>query len=151
MGTNLGEIGIKMQFTHKEIHFKKCHLQSGGRFTSGSMRYLLGVDDPRLSGLPGIHFSICSHPWMLTDGGIMYNRIDRFTVSLYFPNGRHLPAIRAVQGDCQWLLKTVEIPTGQMSPRSIGNGAILTCIYCSQSKKDDASQMEAMSHSQWQP
>ena len=31
--------------------------------------------------------------------------IDCFTVSLHSPNGRLTPAIRAVQGDCQWLLK----------------------------------------------
>ena len=27
--------------------------------------------------------------------------VDYLTVSLHSPNGRHLPAIRAVQGDCQ--------------------------------------------------
>ena len=31
--------------------------------------------------------------------------IDSFTVSLHIPNGRHLPAVRDVQGDCQWALK----------------------------------------------
>ena len=33
--------------------------------------------------------------------------IDSFTVSLHSPNGRHLqmPAVRAVQRDCQWHLK----------------------------------------------
>ena len=31
--------------------------------------------------------------------------IDSFTVFLHSPNGRHLPAVRAVQGDCQWPLK----------------------------------------------
>ena len=31
--------------------------------------------------------------------------LESFTVSLHSPNGRHLPAIRAVQGDCQWSLK----------------------------------------------
>ena len=31
--------------------------------------------------------------------------IDYFTVPLHSPNGRHLPSIRAVQGDCQWHLK----------------------------------------------
>ena len=28
--------------------------------------------------------------------------LDSFTVSLHSPNGRHLPVIRAVQGDFQW-------------------------------------------------
>ena len=31
--------------------------------------------------------------------------IDCFTVSLHSPNGRLLPAVRAVQRDCQWYLK----------------------------------------------
>ena len=31
--------------------------------------------------------------------------IDYFTVSLHSTNGRHLPAVRAVQGDCQWPLQ----------------------------------------------
>ena len=31
--------------------------------------------------------------------------LDYFTVSLHSPNGRHLPAVRAVQGYCQWPLK----------------------------------------------
>ena len=31
--------------------------------------------------------------------------IDSFTISLHSPNGRQMPAIRAVQGDCQWPLK----------------------------------------------
>ena len=32
---------------------------------------------------------------------LCWSRIDSFTVSLHSPNGRHLPAIRALQGDCQ--------------------------------------------------
>ena len=31
--------------------------------------------------------------------------LDHCTVTLHSPNGRHLPAIRDVQGDCQWSLK----------------------------------------------
>ena len=31
--------------------------------------------------------------------------LDSFTVSLHSPNGRQMPAVRAVQGDCQWPLK----------------------------------------------
>ena len=31
--------------------------------------------------------------------------LDPFTVSLHSPNGRRLPAVRAVQGDCKWPLK----------------------------------------------
>ena len=27
--------------------------------------------------------------------------LDSFTVSLHRPNGRHMPAVRAVQGDCE--------------------------------------------------
>ena len=29
-----------------------------------------------------------------------------------------MPAIRVVQEDCQWHLKTVEIPTGHVNPQS---------------------------------
>ena len=36
--------------------------------------------------------------------------LDLFTVSLHSPNGRHLPAIRAVQGDCQWPLIMWKFP-----------------------------------------
>ena len=31
--------------------------------------------------------------------------LDCFTVSLHSTNGRHWPAVRAVEGDCQWPLK----------------------------------------------
>ena len=34
--------------------------------------------------------------------------LDCLTVSLHSPNSRHLLAIRAVQGDCQWLPKNSE-------------------------------------------
>ena len=50
--------------------------------------------------------------------------VDSFTVSLHSPNGRQI----AVQGDCQWPLKTVKIPTGHMSPQSIAPEAIPTYI-----------------------
>ena len=30
--------------------------------------------------------------------------IDSFTVSSHSPSGRQMPAVRAAQGDCQWLL-----------------------------------------------
>ena len=33
-------------------------------------------------------------------------RIDSFTVPLHSPKGRQMPAVRAVQGDCQWHKKT---------------------------------------------
>ena len=36
--------------------------------------------------------------------------IDAFTVSLHSPNGRQMPAIRAVQGDCQWPWKWWKFP-----------------------------------------
>ena len=39
------------------------------------------------------------------DNVCLWAAIDSFTVSLHSPNGRHMPAIRAVQGDCQWPLK----------------------------------------------
>ena len=31
--------------------------------------------------------------------------VDSFRVPFHSPNGRHLPAVRAVQGDCHWGLK----------------------------------------------
>ena len=43
--------------------------------------------------------------------------LDAFTVSLHSPNGRHLPAVRAMQGDCQWFIKTMEIPNGHTNPQ----------------------------------
>ena len=44
------------------------------------------------------------------------SHVDSFTVSLHSPNGRHLPAVTAVQGGCQWPFKTVIIPTAHVSP-----------------------------------
>ena len=34
--------------------------------------------------------------------------VDSFTVPLHSPNGRHLPAIRAVQGDCLWHMRNMD-------------------------------------------
>ena len=42
--------------------------------------------------------------------------MDSFTVSLYSPNGRHLPAVRAVQRDCHWLLKSGGNPCQSREP-----------------------------------
>ena len=47
--------------------------------------------------------------------------LDYFTVPLHSPNGRHLPAIMAVRGDCQspgvrGVCQTVGIPTSHFSP-----------------------------------
>ena len=42
--------------------------------------------------------------------GIHARHQDSFTASLHSPNGRHLPAVGVVPGDCQWFLKSVEIP-----------------------------------------
>ena len=39
--------------------------------------------------------------WQTSTG----NEPDSFTVPLHSPNGRLMPAIRAVQGDCQWPMK----------------------------------------------
>ena len=44
------------------------------------------------------HEDLCPCP-------VMWQEIDSFTVSLHSPNGWHLPAIGAVQKDCQWPLK----------------------------------------------
>ena len=42
--------------------------------------------------------------------------VDYFTAFMHSPSDRHLPALMAVQGDCQWLLKTAEIGIGHVSP-----------------------------------
>ena len=46
---------------------------------------------------------------------LLLQALDSFTVSLHSANGRHLPGVRAVQGDCQWLCKIVEISTSHLS------------------------------------
>ena len=48
--------------------------------------------------------------------------LDSFTVSLHSPNGRQLPAVRAVQGDCQQILKNVWNPHQSYTP-------IIHCMY----------------------
>ena len=76
-----------------------------------------------------------------------------FTVSLHSPNDRQINAcaIRAVQGDCQWLLqKMAEIPTSPVSPQSIANkGNPQLCLDQppgpTNPQKSDASPLEAMS------
>ena len=39
---------------------------------------------------------------------ILLTLVDSFTVPLHSPNGRHLPAVRAVQRDSHWSLKNGE-------------------------------------------
>ena len=67
--------------------------------------------------------------------------LNSFTVSVCGPNGRQLPAVRAVQGDCKWSLNTVEVPTGLVCPQSIdqrqpqrkfwpANHEIATPVHC---------------------
>ena len=48
--------------------------------------------------------------------------LDPFTV----PNDKNLPAVRAVQGDCQLPVKTMGIPTHRESPQSIATDVIPT-------------------------
>ena len=52
--------------------------------------------------------------------------VDSYTVSLHNHNGGS--AVKAVPGDCQWPLKTVEIPTGDGSQQSLATEAIATYI-----------------------
>ena len=68
--------------------------------------------------------------------------IDVFTVSLHNRNGRHLPAVKAVQGDCQWPLKTWKF--AHVSPHC--DWSIPTNIWTSRWLKGDASQLRAMPH-----
>ena len=53
-----------------------------------------------------------------------------------------LPAVRVASE------KTVEIPIGHMSSKSIANETIPAHFQTNQSQKDDASQSEGMSHNQ---
>ena len=57
--------------------------------------------------------------------------LDSFTVSLHSPNGRQMPAVRSVQGDCQWPLKWVEILTDHTSAKTFASDAIQTYIQSS--------------------
>ena len=50
-------------------------------------------------------------PCMMDDCTSNLQSVDAFTVPLHSPNGRHLPAIRAVQGDCQWSIKWHKFPS----------------------------------------
>ena len=54
--------------------------------------------------------------------------LDSFTVSLHSRNDRRLPAVGLCNGQGKGavigLWKTVDIPTGHMSPQSIANKAI---------------------------
>ena len=45
--------------------------------------------------------------------------IDTFNVSLHSPNCRQMPAIRSVQGDCDWHWKMVEIPNHYVNPNPL--------------------------------
>ena len=49
--------------------------------------------------------------------------LDYFTVPLHSHNGRHLPAIRALQGNYQRPLEIMEIPAGHMSSEFIATEA----------------------------
>ena len=62
-------------------------------------------------------------PWVLF--GTRYLRL------FHSLHAQHLSAVRAVQGDCRWPLKTVEIPIGHVS-QSIATEAIPIVIYITQ-------------------
>ena len=47
---------------------------------------------------------------------VLIGLLDSFTVTLQSPDDRLMPAIGAVQGDCQWLWWMVDIPTGHVHP-----------------------------------
>ena len=50
---------------------------------------------------------ICSWQLCLLRSPSAENLLDSFIVSLHNPNGRQMPAVRAVQGDCQWPLGNI--------------------------------------------
>ena len=63
-----------------------------------------------------------------------------------------MPAVKAVQGGKGSVTSEITVaadvlaPTGHVTPQSIMPEAVSTYIKTSQSQKDDASQLEAMSH-----
>ena len=77
------------------IAFKRCCIQSNGVLLMGDI--------------------VFRYKWHLQNAGhfvLQCARISRlifslesFTVPLHSPNGRHLPAVRAVQRDCHWGMK----------------------------------------------
>ena len=65
--------------------------------------------------------------------------IDSFTVSLQSPNGRHLPAVRALQGDCPWPSKS-----GDNLAKRHCNWGIPQPIFRPATQKSDVSQLEVI-------
>ena len=70
--------------------------------------------------------------------------IDSFTVSLHNHNGRHLPVVRAVQGDCLAFEIWWKFSLVTWIYNLLWHEAIAT--YINQSQKGDANQSETMSH-----
>ena len=67
------------------------------------------------------YFTLPPSALLLTTGWNLWTAnthlVHPFTVSLHSPNGRHLPVVRAVQGDCQWPLKNGGNPQQSREPR----------------------------------
>ena len=69
--------------------------------------------------------------------------LNSFTFSLHIPNCHHLPTVRAMQGDYEnrWKFSPVTLVLN-----ALRHEAIPKYIHTNQSQKDDASEIEAISH-----
>ena len=52
-----------------------------------------------------VYLQIATSLWNDYRVFIVFIYIDYFTIQLHSPKSKHLPAVRAMQGDCQWGLK----------------------------------------------
>ena len=96
----------------------------GSVYISFINRYLIlkWVAEPRTWPYPWYRGSTPSNGYRATCPITFYLPVLfhlTFTVSLHCPNGRHLPAVRVVQGDCQWICKTVKTPADPVIPCSM--------------------------------
>ena len=73
-------------------------------------------------------------------------QLDLFTVSLHSTNGRQMPAVRAVQGDCAWIYKNNGNVHWSCEPRRHCDWGIPKLYLDQPIAKGDDSQLVAMSH-----
>ena len=75
---------------------------------------------------------ICGYKNVSTSAGAVNHTdtvpVDFFTVPLHSPNGRQLPAVRAVQRDCHWHLKNYGNPHRLHEPIITQNAVELMCL-----------------------
>ena len=83
-------------------------------------------------GIDPSKVGLTRHHW----GEFTTHRLDCFTVSLHSQNGRHLPAVRAVQGDCRWPLKNGGNCYQLCEPRMHYNWGISQPVFISTNYKE---------------